>query len=75
MEGRKMNNARVLMMIAAFLALTLGSFIWFIVTWDPDKEQPVGMQTPSPLPSLNIPAGGHAFCQKCVSPRNERAPV
>lgn len=68
-----MNNARVLLLIGAFLTLTLGSFIWFIVTWDAENEQPVGMHSPSLLPSLNIPAGGHAFCQKCVSLHIERA--
>ncbi len=68
-----MSNARILLLIAAFVTLTLGSFIWFIVTWDPEKEQPVGMHNPALLPSMNIPAGGHAFCQECVTPRNERA--
>lgn len=32
---------RTLMMIAVFVALILGSFIWFIATWDPAQEQPV----------------------------------
>ena len=30
-----------LLAIFAFIALTLGSFIWFIVTWDPSKEESV----------------------------------
>ncbi len=29
-----MTNRQVLMLIAAFLVLTLGSFIWYIATWD-----------------------------------------
>ncbi len=32
---------RTLLAIFAFIALTLGSFIWFIATWDPSKEEPV----------------------------------
>ncbi|MDO6588916.1 MULTISPECIES: hypothetical protein [Rhodobacterales] len=44
-----MSNAKVLLIIAAFVALTLGSFIWFIVTWDPDKEQPIGQLTPAQI--------------------------
>ena len=27
--------------ILAFVAITLGSFIWFILTWDKSKEQSV----------------------------------
>ena len=29
-----MNNFKVLMLIMAFLTLTVGSFIWYVVTWD-----------------------------------------
>ncbi len=32
---------RTLLAIFAFVALILGSFIWFIATWDAAKEQPV----------------------------------
>mgnify|MGYP001828350909 CR=1 FL=1 len=32
---------RTLLAIFAFIALTLGSFIWFIATWDASKEDPV----------------------------------
>lgn len=44
-----MSNARVLMLIAAFVALTLGSFIWFIATWDANKEEPIGQLTPASI--------------------------
>jgi hypothetical protein len=30
-----------LLAILAFVALTLGSFVWFIVSWDPEQEQSV----------------------------------
>ncbi len=36
-----MTNAQVLMIIAAFLLLTVGSFIWFIATWNAEAEEPV----------------------------------
>jgi hypothetical protein len=29
--------------IALFFLLTAGSFLWFVATWDPEKEQPVGL--------------------------------
>jgi TRAP-type C4-dicarboxylate transport system permease small subunit len=32
---------RILLVIAVFVALIVGSFIWFIATWDPSKEEPV----------------------------------
>lgn len=34
---------RTLLIILVFVALILGSFIWFIATWDPSKEEPVAM--------------------------------
>ena len=42
-----MTNRQALLLIAAFITLTLGSFIWFIATWDADQEQPIGMNAPS----------------------------
>ena len=44
-----MTNRQVLMLIAAFITLTLGSFIWFIATWDADKEQPIGQLAPTSI--------------------------
>ncbi|MDX5382744.1 MAG: hypothetical protein LPJ92_06970 [Rhodobacterales bacterium] len=32
---------RTLLVIAVFVALIVSSFIWFILTWDPSKEEPV----------------------------------
>ena len=37
-----MTKTRTLMLIAAFIAFMLGSFIWFIATWDPAERAPVG---------------------------------
>lgn len=34
-------KTRTLLLIFGFVTLSLGSFIWFIATWDPAKEQPV----------------------------------
>ena len=35
-----------LLAILAFVTLTLGSFIWFIVTWDPTQERSVTQGPP-----------------------------
>ena len=34
-------QTRTLLVIAAFVVVTLASFIWFIATWDPAREEPV----------------------------------
>jgi len=31
---------RTLLLIAAFVALSLGSFIWYIATWNPQERAP-----------------------------------
>ena len=36
-----------LLLIVAFVALILGSFIWFVVTWDASKEDPVVQTAPA----------------------------
>ena len=38
---------RTLLVIAVFVALIVGSFIWFIATWDPSQEEPVTHLAPS----------------------------
>ena len=40
------SKSRTLLLIAGFVALSLGSFVWFIVTWDPSKEEPVVRHEP-----------------------------
>jgi hypothetical protein len=32
-------NQRILLAIAAFVTLTVGTFIWFIASWDPAKKE------------------------------------
>lgn len=44
---------RILLLIFAFIALTLGSFIWFVASWDPSKEDPVSR---SPASQETFPA-------------------
>ena len=39
-------NQRILLAIALFVAAVLGSFIWFIATWDPTQRQPVTQLAP-----------------------------
>ncbi|WP_224825893.1 hypothetical protein [Cognatishimia sp. MH4019] len=38
---------KTLLLIGVFVALMIGSFIWFVVTWDPSKEEPVSHLTSS----------------------------
>jgi len=38
---------RTLFVIFAFLAFMIGSFIWFVATWDPSQEQPVSTLFPA----------------------------
>ena len=42
-----MTQPQILMLIAGFLLLTIGSFIYFIATWDAEKEQPVSSNAPT----------------------------
>ena len=38
---------RTLILIFAALAVMIVSFIWFVATWDPENEQPIGELTPA----------------------------
>lgn len=38
---------RILLVIFAFVAFTLGSFIWFVATWSPSEEEPVTRLAPA----------------------------
>lgn len=38
-----------LVLIALFVLLTLGSFIWFVATWDSSKEEPISLAPTQPL--------------------------
>ena len=42
---------RTLLVIAAFVALIIGSFIWFIITWDPSRD---GSVTALPAPVSGV---------------------
>ncbi|EET48527.1 hypothetical protein [Thalassobium sp. R2A62] len=44
-----MTNLQVLLLIGAFITLTLGSFIWYIATWDAEAEQPITYLTPQTM--------------------------
>ena len=37
-----MTNRQILLLIAAFVLLTFGSFIWFVVTWNAEAEPQLG---------------------------------
>ena len=62
-----MSNRQVLLLIAAFVALTLGSFIWYIATWD--AQERVGAASPqSTLALLKIlPPEAPAFQERALS--------
>ena len=40
---------KTLLLIAAFLTLIIGSFIWYVITWDADNEQPIGQLLPAQI--------------------------
>jgi len=59
-----MTKVHILLLIAAFITLTFGSFIWFIATWNADAEQPVSMQTTAPaftFSQIRPPEAPHAY--------------
>ena len=41
---------RTLLLIFAFLALMIGSFIWFVATWDASREDPISLILPKISP-------------------------
>ena len=41
---------RTLVLIALFLALIIGSFIWFVATWDPKAEESLSLILPQISP-------------------------
>lgn len=44
---------RTLLIILVFVALIVGSFVWFIATWDPSREDPV-TQRPGTILSRDL---------------------
>ncbi|WP_019954668.1 MULTISPECIES: hypothetical protein [Yoonia] len=42
MDIPQMTKGQILLLIALFVALTLGSFIWYIATWDAAARAPIG---------------------------------
>jgi len=72
-----MSTPQILLLIGAFLLLTVGSFIYFVATWDAEKEQPVSIIWPKILPpeakifSENL--SSHDFSRKIVAPQKGSA--
>jgi len=50
-----MTNAQVLALIAAFLVITVGSFVYYIATWDAAKEESLSII----LPQISPPEAPH----------------
>ncbi len=66
-----MSIFQILLLIGAFLTLTVGSFIYYVATWDADKEQPVSLSTPSLSPALaqnSAASGNTTFTPSCAQP-------
>ena len=51
-----MSKSRILLLIGLFLTLTMGSFVYYIVTWDPAERAPVSFNVPQILPPEAAPA-------------------
>ena len=49
-----MTNRQVLLLIGAFVALTLGSFIWYIATWDANERTDLHMDNTQHLALFTI---------------------
>ena len=50
MEGAVMTGQRkTLLLIGAFVAAMIGSFVWFVATWDKDREEPVSGLAPTEI--------------------------
>ncbi|WP_299613599.1 hypothetical protein [uncultured Tateyamaria sp.] len=49
---------RTLLAIAAFVAIAVGTFVYFIANWDASKAEPIGMKSnETPFISPNKPRG------------------
>jgi len=42
---------RTLLAIAVFVAMMVGTFIWFVASWDPTREEPVSQIAAEPARS------------------------
>lgn len=58
---------RTLLLIAAAITLMIGSFIWFVATWDATKEQPISFVLPKILAPQGPPAAGALFFEKATT--------
>ena len=58
-----MTPRKTLLLIAAFVALTLGSFIWYIATWDARKDD---AQTSLIILPKKLPPGAPAFQERAI---------
>ena len=55
-----MTNLQVLLLIAAFLVLTVGSFVWYVATWDSKTAAIVKING-------HLPDRMHGMCMGCAS--------
>lgn len=58
---------KTLALIFAALALMIGSFIWFVATWDASKEEPIGFISPQISAPQGLLVAGTIFTGKALS--------
>ena len=55
-----MTQVQILLLIAVFLTITIGSFVWYVATW-------TGNQTAMVKINANLPDRMHGLCMDCAS--------
>jgi hypothetical protein len=55
MGADAMTNRQVLLLIAAFLALTIGSFVYYIATWNPAERSSDHVDAPAFILANKLP--------------------
>ena len=53
-----------LLLIFGALGLMIGSFVWFVATWDSSTEEPISFVLPEILAPQGPPAAGALFFEK-----------
>ena len=56
-----------LALILAALAVMIGSFIWFVATWDAEAEEPISFISPKIPAPQGPPAAGALFIEKATT--------
>jgi len=65
---------RTLLLIFAALAFMIGSFIWFVATWDASKEEPISLAPASSWPILGLRPSNAETIPRIVSSSHSTLP-